>query len=184
MNTLLKKVLLIVVLATQAYSVNADQAGMSAQDTQALVLQNKNVLFIDVRDPIEIMFVGFTDAVDINIPFLMVDRSEWDEKNNRFRFYQNPDFIKQVKAALTAKGLGDDATIITMCRSGSGRGLPSANFLEKNGFKNAHYVLHGFQGDSIKEGGKSGFRIKNGWQNEGLQWQSKLNPEKIYPTDR
>lgn len=183
MNKLLKQALLIVALATQAYSANAEQIGMSAQDTQALILQNKNVLFIDVRDPIEIMFIGFTDAVDINIPFLMVDRSQWDAKNNRFRLYQNPDFIKQVKAALTAKGLGDDATIITMCRSGSERGLPSANFLEKSGFKNAHYVIHGFQGDSIKEGSKSGFRIKNGWQNEGLQWESKPNPEKIYRTD-
>ncbi len=152
MKILLKQVLLIVALATQVYSANADQMGISAQDTQALILQNENVLFIDVRDPIEIMFIGFTDAVDINIPFLVVDRNQWDEKNNRFRLYQNPDFIKQVKAALTAKGLGDDATIITMCRSGSERGLPSANFLEKSGFKNAHYVVHGFQGDSIKDG--------------------------------
>ena len=76
MNKLLKQALLIVALATLAYSANADQNGMSAQDTQTLVLQNKNVLFIDVRDPIEIMFIGFTDAVDINIPFLMVDRSQ------------------------------------------------------------------------------------------------------------
>jgi hypothetical protein len=27
------------------------------------------VLFVDVRDPIEIMFTGFTDIVDTNIPF-------------------------------------------------------------------------------------------------------------------
>jgi rhodanese-related sulfurtransferase len=184
MNTLLKQALLIVTLAIPTYSANAAEIGMSAQDTQILVLQNENVLFIDVRDPIEIMFIGFTDAVDLNIPYMIIDRSQWDDKNKRFRLYQNPEFITQVKAALTAKGLEDDATIITMCRSGSERGLPSAEFLKKNGFKNAHYVVHGFQGDSLKEGKKSGFRIKNGWQNEGLQWSSKPNPEKIYRIDK
>ena len=32
------------------------------------------VLFVDVRDPIEIMFTGFTDVVDVNVPFLLADR--------------------------------------------------------------------------------------------------------------
>jgi rhodanese-related sulfurtransferase len=176
--------LLTLVLAIPAYSVSAEEIGISAQDTQALIQKNEDALFLDVRDPIEIMFIGFTDAVDLNIPYLMVDRSQWDDKKKRFRLYQNPDFITQVKTALSAKGLNEDATIITMCRSGSERGLPSAEFLRKNGFKNARYVIHGFQGDSLKEGDKAGLRIKNGWQNEGLLWGAKPNPEKIYRTDR
>ncbi len=184
MNKLIRQALLITALAFPAYSVYATEIGISVQETQALVTQNDNVLFLDVRDPIEIMFIGFTDAVDLNIPYLMVDRSQWDENKKRFRLYQNPDFITQVKAALTAKGLGDDAAIITMCRSGSERGMPSAEFLKSNGFKNARYVVHGFQGDSLKEGEKAGFRIKNGWQNSGLAWGAKPNPEKIYRTDK
>ncbi len=184
MNKLFKHALLVAALALPVYSATAAEIGISAQETQALIQQNENVLFLDVRDPIEIMFIGFTDAVDLNIPYLMVDRSQWDDKKKRFRLYQNPDFVTQVRAALTAKGLGDDATIITMCRSGSERGLPSAEFLQKNGFKNARYVTHGFQGDSLKEGEKVGLRIKNGWQNEGLPWGAKPNSEKIYRTDR
>ncbi|MGB5446818.1 MAG: rhodanese-like domain-containing protein [Psychromonas sp.] len=184
MRKLLIHALLTVVLVIPAYSVSAEEIGISTQDTQALMQQNENTLFIDVRDPIEIMFIGFTDAVDINIPYLMVDRTQWDDKKIRFRLYQNPDFIAQVKTALSAKGLNEDATIITMCRSGSERGLPSAEFLRKNGFKNARYVVHGFQGDSLKEGDKAGLRIKNGWQNEGLPWSAKPNPNKIYRTDR
>ena len=35
-----------------------------------------DVLFVDVREPIEIMFTGFTDVVDINIPYLLVNPSE------------------------------------------------------------------------------------------------------------
>lgn len=32
------------------------------------------VLFVDVRDPIEIMFTGFTDVVDVNVPYLLANR--------------------------------------------------------------------------------------------------------------
>ncbi|MET0051233.1 MAG: hypothetical protein ABW095_09155, partial [Candidatus Thiodiazotropha sp.] len=38
------------------------------------------VLFVDVRDPIEIMFTGFTDSVDINIPFKLANRAAWNPK--------------------------------------------------------------------------------------------------------
>ena len=39
--------------------------------------QGNKVLFVDVRDPIEIMFTGFTDVVDINVPFKLSNRSKW-----------------------------------------------------------------------------------------------------------
>ncbi|WP_417596307.1 rhodanese-like domain-containing protein [Oceanospirillum sp.] len=142
------------------------------------------VLLVDVRDPVEIMFVGFTDEVDLNIPFLMVDRQEWDEKKNRFRLYRNPDFVEQIEQALKARGLDKTATIITMCRSGSERGLPSAQYLRDQGFKNARYVINGFQGGSLKAGEHKGMRIKNGWQNSGLPWGAKPNPDKIYRADK
>ncbi len=163
----------------------ADEIGISPQETYALVQQEaENVLFVDVRDPVEILFTGFTDAVDLNIPYLMVDRSQWDAEKNRFRLYRNPDFIVQIETALAERGLSRDALIITMCRSGSERGLPSAQFLRDNGFPNARYVIHGFQGSSAKEGEKKGLRIVNGWQNSGLPWQAKPNADKIYRIDR
>ncbi|BBB28068.1 rhodanese-like domain-containing protein [Neptunomonas japonica] len=184
MKHLIIRTLLATALALPIYAANANEIGISPQDTQTLIKQSENVLFIDVRDPVEIMFIGFTDEVDLNIPYLMVDRSQWDTKKKRFRLYKNPDFISQIKAALTAQGLDESATIITMCRSGSERGLPSAQFLQENGFKNARYVINGFQGAKVKEGEKSGLRIKNGWQNAGLPWKAKPNPTKIYRTDR
>ncbi|SFF81032.1 sulfurtransferase [Neptunomonas qingdaonensis] len=183
MKNLIIRTLLTTALALPIYTANANEIGISPQETQILIQQSDSVLFIDVRDPVEIMFIGFTDEVDTNIPYLMVDRSQWDTDKNRFRLYQNPDFISQVKAALTAKGLDESATIITMCRSGSERGLPSAKFLQDNGFANARYVVNGFQGDALKEGEKAGLRIQNGWQNEGLPWKAKPNPEKIYRID-
>ena len=89
-----------------------------------------------------------------------------------------------IQAELDKRGLGADTEIITMCRSGSERGKPSADFLRENGFPNARYVVDGFQGAAIKEGPQAGFRLQNGWQNAGLPWSPKMNPEKIYRTDR
>ena len=52
---------------------------IKAQDALAKVQQTDSpVLFIDVRDPVEIMFVGFTDAVHANIPFMLVDCTRWN----------------------------------------------------------------------------------------------------------
>ncbi|WP_201617755.1 rhodanese-like domain-containing protein [Psychrobacter urativorans] len=137
------------------------------------------LLFIDVRDPVEIMFVGFTDAVDTNIPFKLVDRTQFNEDKASFAMQSNPDFASDVEKALKAKGLGKDALIVTMCRSGSARGKPSAEYLLSQGYSNVKYIDHGFQGSAVKEGAMKGFRIMNGWQNSKLPWSSTINPSKI-----
>ena len=67
-----------------------------------------------------------------------------------------------------------------MCRSGSSRGKPSAEYLLERGFTNVKYIDHGFQGSGAKEGKKKGMRIVNGWQNDGLPWSMTLNADKIY----
>jgi rhodanese-related sulfurtransferase len=145
---------------------------------------DKNILLVDVRDPVEIMFVGFADTVHVNVPFLLVDRSAWDDKRDVFRLYRNPDFIRQIQAELDRRGLGKDAEIITLCRSGSERGEPSAALLRANGFPNARFVIDGFQGPAIKDGPQAGLRILSGWQNSGLPWSSRMNPDKMHRTDR
>lgn len=160
--------------AEEALSITPEETLNMVQE------QGDDVLFIDVRDPVEIMFIGFTDAVDRNIPFQMVDRTRFNEEKAVFAMDINENFVAQVDEALADKGLDRDALIITMCRSGSARGKPSADYLLERGFSNVKYVDHGFQGDSLKEGPQKGMRLKNGWQNSGLPWSTKANPEKIY----
>jgi len=173
--------LLIAMTSLVSSLIAEDSVGMTAQETFHAVTDTPDqVLFLDVREPVEIMFTGFTDLVDTNIPFLLVDRNRWNKDKGTFQMNRNPDFISHVEDALNAKGLGRDATIITMCRSGSARGLPSAAFLRENGFPNATYVIHGFQGDRVGEGPQKGRRVKNGWVNDGFPWSTKANPEKIY----
>jgi len=160
--------------AEEALSVTAQQAYSMVQE------QGSELLFIDVRDPVEIMFIGFTDAVDRNIPFKLANRSRFLKDKGRFAMNMNKDFVADVETALAEKGLSKDSLIITMCRSGSTRGKPSAEYLLERGFTNVKYIDHGFQGGGAKEGEKKGMRIVSGWQNEGLPWSMNLDPEKIY----
>lgn len=177
----MKRLLLAGVLSLWAYGAQAVEIGVTAQDVFNRVQQNDaKLLFVDVRDPVEIMFVGFTDAVHVNVPYLLVDRDNWDDQRGTYKVTQNPNFLADVRAELEKRGLDENTEIITMCRSGSERGKPSADFLRANGFPNARYVIEGFQGSAIKEGPQSGFRLQNGWQNSGLPWSPKMNAEKMY----
>jgi rhodanese-related sulfurtransferase len=144
------------------------------------VAQGDKVLLVDVRDPIEIMFTGFTDMVDINIPIQTADRSNWDAKKPVFNMVANPRFADDIATALEARGLGKDAPVIIMCRSGGERGAPSAKVLEGKGYKSVYVVVDGFEGDTVKSGERKNWRTVNGWKNSGLPWSYKLNKDKMY----
>ncbi|MBL3555651.1 MULTISPECIES: rhodanese-like domain-containing protein [Marinobacter] len=179
MTRLMFGFLLALVLSFNAHA--EDALSLTPQQTYDMVQeQGDEILFVDVRDPVEIMFIGYTDVIDKNIPFKLVDRSEFLADKGRFAMNTNPDFVADVEKALEEKGLDKDALIITMCRSGATRGKPSADYLLERGFTNVKYIDHGFQGSGAKDGKKKGMRIVNGWQNEGLPWSMTLNPQKIY----
>ena len=185
----MKKILCSVALSlSMAFTTSAaiaEDIGLSPQEVYELKTGGgkEPIFFVDVRDPVEIMFVGSTDVVDDNIPFMLVDRYEVDEAKGVFRMYRNPHFVNEIKSALRERGLAEDTMVVTMCRSGSERGEPSADVLREAGL-NAYYVVNGFQGSAIKEGEKAGFRTQNGWQNSGLPWSPKMNAEKAYRTPK
>ncbi|WP_166254920.1 rhodanese-like domain-containing protein [Marinobacter salicampi] len=178
----MKHLVLSLVMSTFATAAFAENAAPLSPEQTWQLLQDKGdeVLFVDVRDPVEIMFIGFTDAVDINLPFKLVDRHEFIEQKKQFAMKTNPDFVSGVEKALHDKGLDKDALVITMCRSGATRGKPSAEYLMEHGFTNVNYVETGFQGDKAKEGDQKGMRVVNGWMNSDLPWSGSINPDKIY----
>lgn len=108
------------------------------------------VLFVDVRDPVEIMFTGFADGVDVNVPFLLSNPAKWNEKRSVFAMETNPDFARAIEAALLARGLDRSAPVILICRSRGERCAPSAKVLEPFGFAEVHVVVDGFEGGSSK----------------------------------
>lgn len=142
--------------------------------------QGDKVLFVDVRDPIEIMFTGFTDVVDVNVPYMLANRGKWHSKKPVYAMERNPNFEKEIAMALEKRGLSKDAPIILMCRSGGTRGAPSAKSLWGKGYKHVYVVTDGFEGGKVKDGEHKNWRLKNGWKNAGLPWSYKLNKEKMY----
>ncbi|MCR9177799.1 MAG: rhodanese-like domain-containing protein [Alphaproteobacteria bacterium] len=138
------------------------------------------VLFVDVRDPIEIMFTGFTDVVDINIPFLLSNPGDWNEKKSVFLMERNPGFADAIESALTAQGLDKSAPVILMCRSGGTRGAPSAKALKDRQFERVYIVVDGFEGGALKNHPNGPWRLKDGWKNSGLPWGYALNRKKIF----
>ena len=176
----MRRILALTLGLTLAGTAAADDLALSATEVHERVTSGEeDILFIDVRDPAEIHFVGFTDVVDANIPFKRIDLTGWNERKGVFAMPMNRDFAEEVAAALETRGMDRSDTVVTMCRSGSTRGKPSAEYLLEQGFESVHYVRHGFQGDRMEEGQLAGRRLKNGWQNSGLPWSGSLNREKM-----
>lgn len=142
--------------------------------------KGKGVLFVDVREPVEIMFTGYTDMIDVNVPYLLVNPAKWNPKKPVLMMEKNPDFAAGIERALKAKGLRKSAPIILMCRSGGTRGAPSAKALAGKGFEKVYVVVDGFEGPTAKDDPKGPWRTVKGWKNTGLPWSYKLNREKIY----
>lgn len=138
------------------------------------------VLFVDVREPVEIMFTGYTDMIDVNVPFLLVNPAKWHPKKPVLAMEPNPDFASGIERALEDRGIDKATPIILMCRSGGTRGAPSARALEGLGFERVYVVVDGFEGTTAKDNPGGPWRTVNGWKNSGLSWSYKLNPAKIY----
>lgn len=142
--------------------------------------QGNAVLFVDVREPVEIMFTGFTDIVDENVPFLLVDPAKWNEEKPVLAMERNPDFADQIMQALGERGLGQDTPVILMCRSGGERGAPSAKALEGLGLEAVYVVVDGFEGPTAGDDPNGPVRNVSGWKNSGLPWSYALNRDKIF----
>ncbi|WP_135080984.1 rhodanese-like domain-containing protein [Terasakiella sp. SH-1] len=153
---------------------------VTASEAWEMMQKDASVILIDVRDPIEVMFTGFTDEADMHVPFLLSDRSKKHPKKPVYNMVKNPKFLEQVEAKLTEMKVSKDTAIIMMCRSGSTRSAPAANMLYKKGWKNTYTMVDGFEGGKSKEGNSKGVRAVNGWRNSGLPWGYKLNMDKMY----
>lgn len=134
----------------------------------------KKVLFIDVRTPAELEFVGTPTVIDKNIPLVYRDFSKYDAKKKRFATVKNKNFVKEVEALAKARGVGKDGTIIFMCRSGD-RSAVAVNMMAKQGYTHAYTLVGGFQGGPNKA--DHGKRNKVGWMNDNLPFTQKLKKD-------
>jgi len=138
-------------------------------------------LLIDIRTPSELQFVGYTQMIDGNVPYISYDYSEWDSKIKEYKRDFNSGFVGQVETLLAKVGLAGkkDARIILMCRSGD-RSARAADLMAKSGYTNVWSAIEGFEGDKAKDGPTKGKRTVNGWKNANLPWTYDLDKAKAF----
>jgi len=133
----------------------------------------KKVLFVDVRTPEELYFVGYAKGVDKNVPLAYVNYSKLNKKGKKFASAMNDKFVSEVESALKEKGLNKDDNIIFICRSGD-RSAKAAGIMDKAGYKKVYSIVTGTEGDKDKETKK---RTVNGWKNDKLPWTYKFKKD-------
>lgn len=123
------------------------------KETWALLQQQPDALFVDVRMEIESLYVGRPPGV------------------HNIAWYEYPDLTPDPAGfvAVVEREAGGDKnrTVILLCRSGK-RTIDAGVALEKSGFSNVINVLHGFEGDLDDNFKRS---TLNGWRFDGLPWE-------------
>ena len=154
---------------------------VTAQDAYDMVKEAPDkVLFIDVRTPAELQFIGMPTLVDANVPVLLeASPPQWDDGNSTFKLAPNAKFVEGVDARLARKGLTRDDRVILICQGGV-RAARAANLLTQAGYKTVYTTIDGFEGDPAPDGPHKGERIVNGWRNAGLPWTARLDRSKMY----
>lgn len=155
---------------------------MTAEQSYKHTMENMDkTLFLDIRTPGELNYLGVTTVMDAHVPFVFMDASGWDDKKHRYKRINNDNFVADVDAQLAKKGLTRDDTVILMCRSGK-RSAKAVNALADAGYTRVYSVVDGYEGDKAKEGDTKGKRTVNGWKNSGLPWTYSLDKDLMYIT--
>lgn len=144
---------------------------LTPAEAHTALLNDPDILFVDVRDPIEISFVGHPENLDKIIPLGVMTHSV-DPNSGQYRMANNPNIVAEFDALLGARGKNRDAPVFVTCRSGA-RSAVAARMLIQAGYTNVWNLIEGFEGDKDANGG----RTLNGWRNAGLPWGYHLGPD-------
>ncbi|MBF0462767.1 MAG: rhodanese-like domain-containing protein [Magnetococcales bacterium] len=118
-------------------------------DEAFALLQNKEVVFIDIRSTTEHFYVGNPKGA-ILVPWQDPPDAE-----------VNPHFVEEV-SYIAQKG----QPVLLICRSGQ-RSIDAGNALIEAGFQPVYHVLEGFEGDRDEDQHRNSI---NGWRVRGLPW--------------
>ena len=136
---------------------------LSSEAAPTALTADPAIVFLDVRDPVEIAYIGRAEGVDAIVP-LRITTHEFDGRGGR-QNQGNPAFLDQAKAIIAREGGGAETPIFVICRSG-GRSAVAASMLIDAGYTNVWNLVEGFEGDK----NDAGARAVNGWRNAGLPW--------------
>lgn len=115
---------------------------------------------VDVRTRAEWSLVGVPDLGGIGKEAVLIEWQSWPDMQVQ------PDFLDRLQRALADRGLGQDAPLYFLCRSGV-RSHAAARAAKAAGYPNSFNVSGGFEGppDADRHRGTTA-----GWKALGLPW--------------
>ena len=125
--------------------------------------KDENIIFIDVRDTVEVATSGHPANIDAIIP-LKIRTLEFDEVLKEVKLKENPTFLKEVDEFFRIEGFSKFAMVIVSCGSGI-RSAIAANKLTADGYTDVWHIPDGYEGDD-----KPGLNTQHAWKNAGLPW--------------
>ncbi len=151
-------------LSTNGVIVVVDEAGyaedISADTAWAELARSANAILVDVRTIPEWNFVGIPDLSSLNKTVALIEWQSYPAMT------VNANFLAMLDEAVTARGLGKDAPVYFICRSGA-RSKAAATAAIAGGYTTSFNVAGGFEGplDADRHRGTCG-----GWKAAGLPW--------------
>lgn len=142
---------------------------LTPANAHAALEDDPSIIMIDVRDPVEISFVGHPSGMDANVP-LATATGEFNSKRGAYNMVENKNFLADVEAFMARQGYKKTDRIFVTCRSGS-RSATAARLLHSVGYTDVWNLTEGFEGSIDKQ---TGGRTKDGWRNAGLPWSYKI----------
>ncbi len=140
----------------------SDYAGdVSVDETWRVLLEDNDSVLIDVRTNAEWSYVGIPDTSALGKDLLCIEWQTYPTMN------VNEAFAETVEQAVGNVGASKDSNLFFICRSGV-RSRSAAIAMTEMGFRAAHNVAGGFEGDldEDRHRGRS-----NGWKAAGLPWR-------------
>jgi rhodanese-related sulfurtransferase len=143
-----------------------------------------DVTILDVRSFEEYVFAGHPEmAKNVPLAFLRYERPAMGAAPAAkgplppgFSIDPNREFLPEVKSVC-----GSDDTILVLCGSG-GRAAKAVDMLAAAGFTNVYNIVNGFEGELVTDPASPEFgrNKSNGWNDLGLPWGRKINPDLMW----
>jgi rhodanese-related sulfurtransferase len=148
---------------------------LGPEDAHRALTEDPGIVFIDVRSPIEVEFVGIAEGTDANVPFA-VKTMKYNPEKNVYTWTRNKNFVADVDAILAREGKTRDDPVFIQCRSG-GRSAKAARALIAAGYTQVYNLVEGFEGGKHPE---TRHRTVAGWRNADLPWHYGIAPEQAW----
>lgn len=133
---------------------------VSAEEAWARLSSGADTVLIDVRTRAEWAFVGLPDLSNLGKQVVRVEWQSFPEN------HVDPAFSERLSSFLSTAGVGMDAELLFICRSGS-RSRMAAEAMVAQGYLRCRNVADGFEGPLDSRGHRG---THAGWKAAGLPW--------------